>query len=111
MTNFVIKFDAWKPDKERLGFRLEGITIRNINSKDVELEGNDIRRKTRTNDQINSVLRDFFNEGHYDILLQIAAKLSMLKKILQSEDWFYHYEFVCSSILIIIDENLPGLLI
>ena len=45
------------------------------------------------------------------MLLQIAAKLSMLKKILQSEDWFYHYEFVCSSILIIIDETLPGLLI
>ena len=82
-----------------------------MNSKDVELEGNDIRRKTRTNDQINSVLRDFFTEAHHDMLLQIAAKLSMLKTILQSEDWFYHYEFVCSSILVIIDETLSGLFI
>ena len=94
---------------ERLGFRLEGITIRNESGTDFQLEGNEIRRKTRTQDQINSVLQDFFIQSSNEILQNIASKISRLKEILESEDWFKHYEFVCSSILIIIDETLPGL--
>ena len=95
--------------KERLGFRLEGITIRNETGTDFQLEGNEIRRKTRTQDQINIVLQDFFKHSSNEILQKIASKIFQLKEILESEDWVNHYEFVCSSILIIIDETLQGL--
>ena len=103
-----ITFDSYRQlvndysTSARLGYRIEGVSRYSSSGTCEKTDGDWLKKRIRTDQEIESFFASFFASSHHH---QVLEQLKALRNALSRSEWFYQHELICSSLLIIIAEN------